>query len=491
MIRLFRIAQTSLAFVGIFAGTAFAADLPNTKEPLAPLPIPFTWTGFYLGGHAGYGWGSKTFLDNYPTPDLELDADTGFGGGVGGLQAGYNYQYNWLVIGAEGDFTWSGAQHSSFGCFTFGNQICSAHPEWVSTITGRIGIAPPPASFFGPSLFYVKGGVAWANDSFTDVATKAGYRDGVPAVPGDVFVANQIRAGWTVGGGIEYAFAPNWSIFAEYDYFRFNARSVPFTDGGSGFFTEEIHQTMNMATIGLNYRFSSAGTHPSGFLADTAITGSPSDDGPAKHVLAYTGIDVAKFSIDGWVGGIIAPLTDIDTSGLRALIEAGGGAYKYYGTGITYHGVSETGSALAGYGFEGNNYSITLMAGVNAENDTLSSPDPTNAVVGTQFGGMVRGEAWYNPTPQTLVYTEDQFSSAFHTFYTEGKLGYDITNGNHIFVGPALGYLGNERFTQFRAGAHVTQIEFNKIEVDLSGGYANDSVVGPGVFGKIEVSTNF
>jgi hypothetical protein len=269
-------------------------------------------------------------------------------------------------------------------------------------------------------------------------------------------------------------------------------RSVPFTDGGSGFFTEEIHQTMNMATIGLNYRFSSAGPLPRDFWADTAKSGpAADDDGPAQHVLAYAGIDVAKLSIDGWVGGIIAPMTDINTSGLRVLLEAGAGGYKYYGQGTAFRGVSETGSALAGYGFEGDNYSITLMAGLNAENDTLSAPDPTNPVVGTQFGGMVRAEAWYNPTPQTLVYTEDQFSSAFRTFYTEGKLGYDLFGGSHVFVGPAVGYLGNERFTQFRAGAHITQIEFNKIEVDLSGGYANDSVVGPGVFGKIEVSRNF
>ena len=51
---------------------AQAADLPIYKT--APPPLIDPWTGFYVGTHGGYGWGTKTFLDNFPTPDLALDA---------------------------------------------------------------------------------------------------------------------------------------------------------------------------------------------------------------------------------------------------------------------------------------------------------------------------------------------------------------------------------------------------------------------------------
>jgi outer membrane immunogenic protein len=490
-------ARFAAAFYALAIGMAVsisaaqAADLPIYKTPPPPLPID-PWTGFYFGANGGVGWGSKTFLDNFPTPDLALDAQPSVNGGLAGLQAGYDYHlFNWLLVGVQGDFTWSGVSNDSFSCFSFGDQDCSAHPEWFATTTGHVGAT------FGPFAIYGKGGAAWVEDSYTDVATCRGTQPlrngGIPALCGDPFSANDTRFGWTVGGGVEYQIAPNWSVFGEYDFMNFGGRSVPFSDGANGFFTEEIYQKVNIVKVGVNYKFTGFG--PSGYtgmLADAAAAPSvDTEDDSAKHVIAFTGVDVSKLSFDAYAGGMLAPFKDLDTSGLRLYILGDGGWYKYFdsaGNGIK--GVSLSGDFLGGYAFEGDNYSLNFFGGFSAENDTLSSPDPTNKVVGTEFGVKVRTDDWYNPTPRTELHTEAEFSTAFLTYYGQGSAGYDFFN-NAIFIGPDLATLGDERFTQLRAGISVTGIKIKNVQIDLSGGYANDSVVGPGGFGRLEVSTAF
>src|SRR5215471_13257001 len=147
------------------SASVMAAALPVYVKA-RPVVATAPWTGFYAGPHFGYGWGNKTFFDNFPTPDGELDADAGVKGWLGGLQGGYNYQFNWLVVGVEGDFSWSGAS-GNFSCFPFGDQVCSAQPEWLGSVAARLGLA------YGPALFYVKGGGAWTQDHFKDLATCA------------------------------------------------------------------------------------------------------------------------------------------------------------------------------------------------------------------------------------------------------------------------------------------------------------------------------
>lgn len=464
-----------------------AADLPIYKN--APTPES-PWTGAYFGIQGGYGWGSKTFLDNFPTPDYALDANPSIGGGLGGLQAGYDYQFNWLLVGVQGNFMWSGVKNASFSCFSFGNQDCSAHPEWFATAIGRAG------AVFGPLLIYGNGGAAWVDDTYTDIARCGPGQPlgagGITAACGDPFAANDTRFGWTVGAGIEYQFARDWSVWGEFDHMDFGGRSVPFTDGGSGYFTEEIYQNVNIVKVGLNYRFSDFGASaPGGMLADAAAPEvEPNQEAPG-HVIPFTGVDVSKLSFDAYAGGMVAPYGNLDTSGFRLYVLGDGGWYKYYDSshdGIT--GIGLSGDFLGGYGFEGPNYSLNFLAGFNAENDTLSTIDPTNKVVGTEFGVKVRTDDWYNPTDRTELHVESEFSSTFLTYYGTGAFGYDIFNSS-VFVGPMVGTLGNERYSQFRAGVSVSGIKIKNIQIDLAGGYANDSVVGPGAFGRIEASTEF
>jgi hypothetical protein len=178
------------------ASPSFAADLaPILKDPLpAAAPIVAGWTGFYGGIHGGYGWGQKTFVDNFPVFDGEIDADTHIQGGLGGLQLGYNQQFNWLVVGVEGNFSWADVKQN-FSCFGFGDQICSSTADWFASVTGRVGVAA------GPALFYGKGGLAWVHDHFTDLATCSGSQPtssgGINAACGDQFISNQTRAGWS------------------------------------------------------------------------------------------------------------------------------------------------------------------------------------------------------------------------------------------------------------------------------------------------------
>ena len=67
--------------------------------------------------------------------------------------------------------------------------------------------------------------------------------------------ADHTRFGWLIGAGIEHFFARNWSLKLEFSHMDFGGRSVPFEDGGTGFFTEEIHQRINVVKAGFNYHF--------------------------------------------------------------------------------------------------------------------------------------------------------------------------------------------------------------------------------------------
>ncbi len=397
-----------------------------------------------------------------------------------GFQLGYNYRTDWLLLGIEGEFSWSDIKSNNFACFTFGDQVCSATSEWFATLAGRIGYAD------GPSLFYFKGGAAWTRDHFTNLATCAGSqpttRNGISAACGDTFYANQNRLGWLIGGGIEYLFATNWSLKIEYNYMDFGSRSVSFEDTGTGFFTEEIHQRVHIAKIGFNYHFGGgAMAGRSGWLNGDF----------ARRALGFSGFDVSNRSYSGYAGTLIAPYGDLNSSGLRLYILGEAGSYKYPVTTGYIKGTYASGDLLVGYGFEGDNYSINLLAGGNAVNHMLSEIDVDNSVNGTAFGGKARADAWINPTPQTLVAGEAEYSTAFRAYYAKGKLGFDITNGQQVFIGPEVSTGGDERSKQWRVGGHITQLKVGGVEIDISGGYAYDDSLGAGGYTTVGMSAYF
>jgi opacity protein-like surface antigen len=194
----FVLASGMLAALALGA-PAMAADLP-VKAPVykAPViaPVVYDWTGFYIGGNIGYSWadwdstnvgtvftfpGSPTAFSNGASPNVN--------GVFGGVQGGYNWQFNphWLV-GIEGDFEWSSEKASDPGAAsvsvpsTIGTGICDAHPPctltvtgattndwklpWFATLRGRFGYVADQTW-----LFYGTGGLAIGEMGFSTSAT--------------------------------------------------------------------------------------------------------------------------------------------------------------------------------------------------------------------------------------------------------------------------------------------------------------------------------
>lgn len=253
-----RLAAGSIAAVSAVAFThiAFAADIP-TKAPLykaAPV-VALSWTGCYIGGNVGGGWGRTQFTDFITVPGFDVGRDTGTGV-VGGGQIGCDYRTaNW-VFGLQGMFDGSGVKGrlrpngagSAVNPVGFtANETLGFKTEWFATLTGRIGYLVQPQA-----LLYVKGGAAWAHNTYSD--------DDPILVPPYFGSGSATRSGWTIGGGLEYAFQPNWSLFVEYNFIDLGSRHItidyvtsnPAIVNPYGY---DVKQNLQAVLLGINYRF--------------------------------------------------------------------------------------------------------------------------------------------------------------------------------------------------------------------------------------------
>ena len=235
-------------------GTASAADLARKSIVSAPVVVAPNWTGFYVGGFVGYGWGGNdwTVVDD-PIQAYSPDFD----GFLGGLQIGYDYQFgNNFVLGIQADIAWasldgsksySGSYIDPDATGSFSGTV-KTKAEWISTLTARIGFAADHA------LFYIKGGAAWADLSHSNEVTDR-YDDGATiTVTNFSGSKSNTRSGWTLGAGVEYLFAPNWSLFLEYDYYDFGDKNIVI-DYGPWLDTYKIDTNVSAVKIGVNYRF--------------------------------------------------------------------------------------------------------------------------------------------------------------------------------------------------------------------------------------------
>jgi outer membrane immunogenic protein len=237
------IATAAFAVMAVIP-TASAADLaprPYTKAPPVMVEV-WNWTGFYIGGNAGYSWGrSSTDLTYFntttgaiiaPPPGSISNASFDMNGAIAGGQAGYNWQTGNWVLGVEADIQWSDERGRA-------NYLCSvsvpvtaggctpgltAAPlglvgtsvtydqklEWFGTVRGRAGILATPKV-----LLYATGGLAYGSIK-TTAALSSLNAFGVPITS---FGSNtDTRIGWTVGAGIEGKITQNWSAKLEYLY---------------------------------------------------------------------------------------------------------------------------------------------------------------------------------------------------------------------------------------------------------------------------------
>src|SRR3954451_15514855 len=218
--------------LGAFAldATARAADL---KQPVkAPYLQPvFDWTGFYIGGHTGYGRGSSTAVLADPAA---IATDSRFSGVIGGVQAGYNWRLpSGLLLGVEADLTFPNYLPSNSIVALLGTARSEVIEKWdyFGTARGRIGYTS------GPWLAYATGGLAWAGERFINT----------PAIGSEEKHIGH-RLGWAAGAGVEYGFAPHWSVRLEYLYSHFEKANMLFPSGTQYASTLDFQQLR----IGLN-----------------------------------------------------------------------------------------------------------------------------------------------------------------------------------------------------------------------------------------------
>ncbi len=234
----------SIAAIGTFGVSAFAADLPTKAPPLKAQTVaaPYKWSGFYVGGNFGGGWNSG---------NLNIPGNNFYGGItdlIGGFQAGYNFQAGPILLGVEGDFDWASFDHPTLPVPTLG----SVSQHWISTVAGRIGVVNDRW------LVYGKLGGGWVQST------------AVLIVPGAGWNGSNTNAGWLVGGGIEYGFKAHWTVKLEYDYLT-QSNWVSGTIPAVG-----LNRDVQMIKAGINYKFESGvSSDPSGAGGGAA---EPSDD---------------------------------------------------------------------------------------------------------------------------------------------------------------------------------------------------------------------
>ncbi len=210
-----------------FAAPAAAADLAARSYTKAPAYVPpapiYNWTGFYIGGHIGGAFVG----DDSIAAGATRNNNAAF---LGGVQGGYDWQFapNW-VLGIEAQYSWLDRNTDPV---RVGTVMFSDNQKGLGSVTGRIGYT------WGPALLYAKGGYA-----FADYNTSA--------IQGTTVVSvNSKSDGYTVGGGLEYLFAPSWSGKVEYQYYNF---------GNVDFLGYSFKNDEHVVKAGLNYRFNWGG----------------------------------------------------------------------------------------------------------------------------------------------------------------------------------------------------------------------------------------
>jgi outer membrane immunogenic protein len=192
---------------------ANAADMPVNRPVYKAVPAPvFNWTGFYVGAHIGYGWGDA-LIDGFAAEPAGI---------FGGAQIGYNWQAHgsrW-VFGIEADISASDINDTIVGPTT-------TTLDYFGTVRARLGYAQDRA------LFYITGGFAYGSNSVTAL----------------LGTDDQFHTGWTVGAGLEWAFAQRWSAKVEYLYVDLG--SELYNIGAGGIVSLDFHTVK----FGVNYRW--------------------------------------------------------------------------------------------------------------------------------------------------------------------------------------------------------------------------------------------
>jgi outer membrane immunogenic protein len=261
------LATTALAVA--IASQASAADLGTAAPAYTKAPAyarVSNWSGFYIGGNVGYGWGNGN-TDILPSHDNAILFHTSLDGnpkGVfGGAQLGYNWQLSSIVAGLEADIQGSGIRGSSKATSladsstilspgTLDTASTNSELSWFGTIRGRLGVTVTP-----DLLLYGTGGLAYGqikNSANVQIADPP-FNDSWPAS------ISNTKTGWAAGAGAEWMFARNWSAKIEYLHIDLGNSSATATDvvssGGPFTDTTKYNWKNQYDTVraGVNYHF--------------------------------------------------------------------------------------------------------------------------------------------------------------------------------------------------------------------------------------------
>ena len=244
--------------LALAAGQAMAADLPPAPPPppprapaaYVPVVVPvYSWSGFYLGGNIGYGFGTAsstgcitgaTVATNDKCGTLSSSTLDAF---IGGGQIGAQYQWGGFVAGVEGDWQYSG-QSSTQNVTIVGTPVAGTTKlPWFATLRGRAGWAVDRV------LFYATGGATWfdVNNTLTSVGGATQWVN-----------TTRTQLGWNAGVGVEWAFAEHWTGKVEYLFMEATpsvTQPVPTGAGIGGTFSTSSTIKDNIIRGGINFKF--------------------------------------------------------------------------------------------------------------------------------------------------------------------------------------------------------------------------------------------
>ncbi len=254
------LACTTSVAAADFGGPSYDGSIKDGPT-VATAPI---WTGLYVGGHVGYGWGEWDvdlshssgaihYNDPFVPANRSLSSDDNW---IGGLQGGYNHQIGSMIVGVESDVSWTGMEAD--GRFT---TPAPNHTTWdidtsldvFGTVRTRVGVLVSPQL-----LVYATGGLAWGI-----VDAKQATNWFPPANPdvGGRTSGDEAHIGWTAGGGAEWLVAPNWSIQGQYLYVDLGEQDYALKGttkpGGTVPYVETFSTDLTFHTVrvGVNYKF--------------------------------------------------------------------------------------------------------------------------------------------------------------------------------------------------------------------------------------------
>ena len=246
------------ASAALLTSPAFAADLP-VKAPPAPPALAWSWAGFYIGGHGGYGWKQNHYSQVFSVNPLVTFGGIDSRGWVAGGQAGYNWQYGRWVTGLEVDGSATQIRGTSTPVvrnFAGGLTITDTRGDdvkYLGTVRARVGGAVPFANT--DVLLYGTAGLAWERLNRTDSTFNA--------LPGGTQLVSTVTPrdhfGWVAGVGGEVRLgATNWIGRVEYLHYDFGtvepAQTI-ITAGGPSFTEKGGRQTIDVVRGGLSYKF--------------------------------------------------------------------------------------------------------------------------------------------------------------------------------------------------------------------------------------------